>query len=335
MSDLAFLQAVHVDGAHFPPHRDAPEMFRAAGVEFVWAPCRTGEDLLENTRRAHAVLTCGVRLGASVISRMEKCRVIARYGAGTDAIDLDAATQSGIVVVNTPHYSVDEVSNHTLTLMLSLARHLKFLDQAVSRGEWSLRRERPIRRLRGSTLGVIGLGNIGSAVASKAKALGMRVITLDRVTSEVASRHGFERVGFDELLRRSDVVSLHVQLTDATRRLIGARELALMKQTAILINTARGPVVDEGALIAALREKVITGAGLDVFDPEPPCSDNPLLQMDNVICTPHTASHSVEALEDQHMGAIQQVLDVLAGRQPEHAVNPSVCLKVSPNRERS
>ncbi len=280
------------------------------------------EEVRDAVAGANGVLNCYAPMPAEVIRGLDRCVVIARYGIGVDTIDLDEATSKGIVVTNVPDYCIDEVSDHALALIMSLARGVTLLDRDVRSGSWTPSDARPIHRLRGRTLGLVGFGRIARALAAKVAPLGFRVITTDPFVPEEAVRKaGAEPRTLQELLATSDFVSIHAPLTADSRHLIGAAELALMKPDAILINTSRGPLVDVEALRAALADGRLGGAGLDVLEVEPPEADDPLLHRDDVIVTPHAAFYSEESLEELQRKAVEQVIEALAGRTPPYAVN--------------
>jgi D-3-phosphoglycerate dehydrogenase len=260
-----------------------------------------------------------------VIGQLQRCRVIARFGIGVDMIDLDAATDRGILVCNTARYCLDEVSNHAIGFLLVLNRHLFADADAVRSGGWIRSDGRPPRRLAGQRLGLVGLGNIGRLVASKARAFGLDVIAYDPYLQEQQSRvDGIPLVELGELVASADYVSVHCPLNASTRHLLGRRELALMKPTAYLINTARGPIVDQVALAEALTHGELAGAALDVFDVEPLPADDPLRGLDNVILTPHSASWSVESTAECRRTAVEHVVTVLRGGIPADLVNRAV-----------
>jgi D-3-phosphoglycerate dehydrogenase len=245
--------------------------------------------------------------------------LIAIVGTGTDNIDLDAADRYGVAVCNTPGANARSVAEHAIALMLAVAKHIPLADREMRAGDW---RHHLGLELEGKTLGVVGLGNIGSRVARMGNALGMRVVAWSFTRDEArASAAGAQLVEIDDLLRQSDAVSLHVPATLESRGMIGARELALMKPSAILINTARGALVDEAALIEALRAAHLGGAGLDVYVEEPLPSNSPLLSLDNVVLTPHAAWVTDEAQERLIQQPIDNVLAFLAGN-PRNIVNP-------------
>ena len=252
----------------------------------------------------------------ALINTLTACLVIARYGVGVDMVDIDAATEMGIPVANVPHYCIDEVSSQTVGFVLDLNRRTLALAAHVRAGRWGAASPvTPPSRLRGQVLGVVGFGAIGSEVARKAQALGLEIVAYDPFA--VADRHpGISFVSLTQLLAQSDYVSLHCPLTDSTRGLIGTAELAQMKPSAYLLNLSRGPVVDQSALTHALRTGVIQGAALDVLATEPPDPTDPLLQLDNVIVTPHIASWSIEAGIELRREVAQSVVDALQGREP-------------------
>ncbi len=245
---------------------------------------------------------------------------------GVDSIDIPAATARHIFVANVPDYCVDEVSNHAIALMLDLSRRVTWLDRTVRRGEWSYHPERPSSRLWGKNLGIIGLGRIGRAVARKMQPFGVRLLTYDPyISPQDAEPLGVVILAsLTELLRQSDYVSIHVPLTNETRHMISYHELQMMKPTAFIVNTSRGPVIDEEALVWALREGRIAGAGLDVREQEPMKRDDPLTMMENVILTPHVAFYSLESIEEMKLEAARAIVQVLQGGRPRSLANPEV-----------
>ncbi|HEX5015593.1 MAG TPA: phosphoglycerate dehydrogenase [Candidatus Limnocylindrales bacterium] len=261
-----------------------------------------------------------VQVDAGIVGAGTKLQVIGRAGVGVDNVDLEAATRAGITVVNAPTGNTIAAAEHTLALLYGVARKIAAADASVRRGEWK-RSQFTGLELRGRTLGIVGLGKIGQAIAARARAMEMPVVAADPyVTAEHAQHHGVELVSFEELLTRSDVVSVHVPLTRATRGLIGAEELAQMRPGAILLNVARGGVVDEAAVAAALKAGRLAGAGVDVFENEPPAG-SPLLDAPNTVLTPHLGASTAEAQVAVAEEVADQVLDVLAGRSARYAVN--------------
>jgi len=266
------------------------------------------------------IVRSGTQVTAQVIQAADRLAVIGRAGTGVDNIDLEAATLRGIVVVNVPNSNAVSVAEHTIALLLALARHLPQADASLRARQWSRQELRGIE-VRGKTLGIVGLGRIGSAVARRAQGLEMEVIAHDPfVAVDYAARQGVTLVSLEELLQESDFVSLHVPLTELTRGMIGAGELSMMRPTACLVNCARGRIVDEGALCAALEAGNLAGAALDVFAEEP-LADSPLLRNDRVILTPHLAATTDEAQQQAAQEIVRQVVEVLRGQAPRYPVN--------------
>ena len=266
------------------------------------------------------IVRSGVQVDADLIAAGTRLAVIGRAGVGVDNVDLDAATRAGIVVVNAPTGNTIAAAEHTLALLYGVARKIAPADASLRRGEWK-RAQFTGLELRGRTLGIVGLGKIGQAIAVRARAMEMTVLGVDPfVTAEAAANHGVELVGFDEMLARSDVVTVHVPLTRGTRGLIGRDAIAKLKPGSIVLNVARGGVLDEAAVAEALRSGHLGGAGIDVFEQEPP-TDSPLLDAPNTLLTPHLGASTAEAqvLVSEEVAA--QVLDVLAGRSARYAVN--------------
>jgi D-3-phosphoglycerate dehydrogenase / 2-oxoglutarate reductase len=284
-------------------------------------PDPVGEQLSD----ADAVLVTVQEIADHLLAAMPACKIIARVGTGLDSIDLDAAARRGILVTNVADYSVDEVSTHAITLLLACARRLpQYLDLVRARG-WDSTGAGTIRRLRGQTLGLAGFGRIGQATAVKALGLGLRVLVCDpfRPAEEIAAA-GAEPASWLALLAESDYLSLHVPLTPQSQHLIDADALAVMKSSAVLINTARGGLVDEAALAAAIRAGGIAGAALDVLAQEPPRDDHPLLQDERVLITPHTGWYSQEAQRDVVVRACEDVQRVLSGQPARSPANVPV-----------
>jgi D-3-phosphoglycerate dehydrogenase len=261
---------------------------------------------------------------AEVMSKMPKCRIIARYGIGVDTIDLDAATKAGIIVTNNPTYCIEEVAEQTMALILSAARKIAFYDRMVRGGGWAVPPGKPMFRLVGRTLGLVGFGNIARQVAVRAAAFGIKILYIDPFVKEGQYAVPGKSVDLDTLLRESDFVSLHPPLTPQTRKMIGEEALGKMKRTALLVNCARGPVVDTDALVRALDAGKIAGCALDTTDPEPLPDPHPLRGRDNVIITPHTAWYSEQAMAGLQAGAPGEVRRVLSGEWPLNVVNPAV-----------
>jgi D-3-phosphoglycerate dehydrogenase len=309
----------------FPSLEPEQRVLTPLGVELRPAQCKSEEEIIELTQEADAVLNCYAKMTVRVIEKLDRCKIIARYGIGVDNVDLPAATRAGILVTNVPDYCIDEVSDHALALFLSLARQIVAADGAVKGGAWDVVAHGGIRRLRGQTLGILGFGKIAKALASKVQPLGMKVLVYDPyLEPELISRHGAEAASLDSLLAESDAISIHVPLSPETDNLIGQRELARMKSTAFLINTSRGGIVDEQALAIAIKEGRLSGAALDVLTIEPPPPDHPLRQAPNVILTPHLAFYSRESVIELQTKAAEEVARALTGELPRSPVNREV-----------
>ncbi len=259
-----------------------------------------------------------------VMAKMPKCRIIARYGIGVDTIDLEAATRAGIIVTNNPTYCVEEVAEHTLALLLACARKIAFYDRMVRAGKWEVPPGKPIYRLAGRTLGLVGFGNIARQVAVRAAAFGMRVLYADPFIKEGQFDTPGKKVELVALLAESDFVSLHPPLTPDTRKMMNDAAFSKMKPSAFLVNCARGPVVDTEALVRALDAKKIAGCALDTTDPEPLPDPHPLRARENVIVAPHVAWYSEQAMAGLQAGAPGEVRRVLSGEWPLNVVNRAV-----------
>jgi D-3-phosphoglycerate dehydrogenase len=297
----------------------------AIKAEFVAAQCRTPEEVIELCRDADAVITEYYKpLDRHVISQMQRCQVIVRTGIGFDTVDLDAATDHGIYVVNVPAYSLDEVSDHALALLLTCVRKVPLLDHAVKRGVWDFKIAQPIPRLRGQTLGIVGYGRIGQKLQPKATALGLNVIACDPYNDPQAPPKNVPSVSFTTLLNESDYVSIHTPLTPETRGMFDEPALRQMKPTAYLINTARGPIVRLEALYQALSQGWISGAGMDVLETEPIDPLHPILKLDNFVVTPHCAWYSEGAKEELLRTVGEEVVRTLQGHRPLSVVNHAV-----------
>ncbi|MFI4933943.1 MAG: C-terminal binding protein [Caulobacterales bacterium] len=283
-----------------------------------------------------AIITSwGLRIDRQVVESLKRCVVIGVGSVGVDMVDVDAATAAGIVVTNVPDVFIEEVADHAMMLLLDVARLTTTMARMAREGEWY--QARPILsripRLLGQTLGLYAFGNVARCTARRAQAFGLRVIAYDPYVSELEiTAAGVEPVGFGELLERSDYLSIHAPHNEETEHAIGAAALARMKPTAIIINTARGPLIDEAALIEALQTGVIAGAGLDVLEQEPPSNNNPLLTMENVLVTPHVASATTRMRPETRRRVGREVALVLRGRWPMSCVNPTVLPRVALER---
>lgn len=306
----------------FPDTQVERDVLSVIDAEVIQVDGLASPESLEPLRDADALMVTLQPVPAATIARMERCRIISRVGTGTDAVDLEAASERGIWVTNVPDYAMDEVSTHTIALLLAHARQLPRTLDLTSNGVWDASRVPPVRRLAGQTLGLLGFGRIGRAVAAKGRGLGLRVVIHDPyIDPAAAEAEGGQAVDLETLLRVSDYVSLHTPLTEGARNIIGAEALGLMKPTAFLINTARGGLIDLDALLTAVRAGKIAGAALDVLPEEPPPSDHRLLREERVMLTPHVAWYSEEARRDMRMRGAEEVVRVLQGEAPRSPVN--------------
>ena len=268
------------------------------------------------------MLVTYANITSEIINELENCQVIGRFGIGVDNVDLDRATEAGIQVCYVPDYCLDEVSDHAMSLLLSLARKISFGNHQVQSLSWKAKSVAPIWRIRDRILGLYGFGKIPQALVAKAQAFSLKVIAHDPyITPELADKLGVELVSFESLLKQSDYISIHAPLTPKTQHAFNTDAFLQMKPEALLINTARGALVDEQALASALDKGQLAGAALDVMETEPPLDDSPLLKRDNVILTPHTAFYSEEALLELQTKATEDVVRVLLGDQPRYPIN--------------
>jgi D-3-phosphoglycerate dehydrogenase len=313
---------VGVSDSVFPNLDPAREVLARIGAELHLAKEPTAESILSVASDADALLATYAKITADMIPKMKKCRIISRFGIGVDNVDIPAASKAGIVVTRVPDYCIDEVSDHTLALLLALVRKIPSSNARTHAGRWEMPAVVPIHRLRGSILGLVGFGRIPQLVAPKAQAFGIKVVAYDPyIDRDAFARARVEKVEFDELLKVSDYISIHSPLVPETRHLFNADVFRRMKPTAYLVNTARGPIIDEAALAQALDAKQLAGAGLDVLSQEPP-NGSPLFGRDNVILTPHTSFYSVESLVDLQVKAADEIVRVFNGEMPRNPVNP-------------
>ena len=312
------------------PAVEETEEITGIGAELISVDSGSEDETIAKAKAADAIITTGARISRHVLDNLPNLQVVVRYGVGFDTIDVEAATDNQVLVVNIPDYCYEEVSNHTIALFLACARKLAILNNLTSQGKWAHAGSSlaPMGPISGQTFGVVGCGNIGRAVAKKASCFGVEMLGYDPYLEEkVATSAGIRLVSLSDLLKRSDYVSLHTPLTEETRHMIGEQQLRLMKPTAYLINTSRGPVVDEEMLIKALREKWIAGAGIDVLEKEPPAPSNPLLAMENVIVTPHVAYYSDDSVVRMRRSVGREAARVLSGKWPKNLVNKGVIPK--------
>ncbi len=307
-------------------HTDTIEELDKVGAELALLPRLEDEDeIIAQTADADALIVVESPITRKVLSSYSRCKAVLRTGVGFDCIDVPAASNAGIAVINVPDLWTREVANQAMTLLLAANRKLLEQEASVREDRWTPRISAPVGSLHGETVGVVGLGRIGSAFARRIAAFEVELIAYDPFISEEAfAAVGAQSVSFDELLTRSDYISVHTPLDEGTHHLINADALSKMKPTAILINTSRGPVVDEAALIDALQSGELLAAGLDVLEQEPPDADNPLLTMPNTVLTPHAAHYSELSMSLRPRRYGVEIAAVLDGRRPMNLVNPQV-----------
>lgn len=312
---------IAVTDSPFPSLDPAKAALARIDPEVRLAKTSSADDILAVARDADAILVTYAKLPGELLRQLRRCKAIGRFGLGVDNIDIAAAIELGITVTYVPDYCMQEVSDHALALLLALARKIAQSNALVQAGRWEISTLAPIHRLSGRVLGLVGFGNIPRALAPKAKVLGLRVVAHDPYAAQhVLADAGVESVSFDRLLEISDFVSVHAPLTPNTRGMFNAEAFGKMKTGALLINTARGPLVDEAALVAALDSGRLAGAALDVVAVEPLPKDSRLIGRDNVILTPHTAFYSVEALNELQTKCAADVARVLSGEPPVYPV---------------
>lgn len=315
----------------FPMKEELEELNKVSAgiIEANWF---TEDDIIKAARDADAILTDAAKMTRRVMNSLTKCRVIVSYGIGYDHIDVEAATDNGILVVNVPDFCLEEVSNHAIALLLICAKKLIFMNDGTKSGHWNecKQAQAPTGSIFGQTLGLVGCGNIGRMTARKAQCFGLRVLGYDPyVDKSLVAEYGINLVSLPRLLKEADYISVHTLLKKETWHLIGEKEFRQMKPSAFFINTSRGSVVDEAALIKALQGRWIAGAGLDVFEKEPVDSNNPLLKMDNVVVSPHSAYYSDASSKRLLTSVGKEAARVLSGKWPKNVVNKTVKPKVN------
>jgi D-3-phosphoglycerate dehydrogenase len=314
---------VAVADSVFPNLDPATAVVSRIGATLQLAAEPTPAAIMAIAKDADAILVTYAKITAEMIQQLTKCRIISRFGIGVDNVDIPEATKKNIVVTKVPDYCIDEVSDHTMALLLAVVRKIPLINAQVHAGTWRMPNVVPIHRLRGSTIGLMGFGRIPQLVVPKAQSFGMKVIAYDPfVPKDVFTKLGVESVDFPTLLETSDYVSIHSPLVPETRGIFNADAFRQMKKTAYVVNTARGPIIDEAALAAALDAGEIAGAALDVMSQEPPGASHPLYGRPNVIITPHTSFYSEESLVELQTKAAEEVVAVLSGKAPRNPVNP-------------
>jgi D-3-phosphoglycerate dehydrogenase len=305
----------------FPSLDPAKGELKHLDPEYRMSKSVAADDILAVARDADAILVTYAKLTRDIFKELTRCKSVGRFGMGVDNIDLNAAAEFGVTVTYVPDYGVREVSDHAMALLLALVRKIPLSNTLVQSGRWEMPAVVPIGRIEGRVLGIMGFGLIGRALAPKARAFGMRVLAHDPfVSADAMKAAGVEGVSFDDLLRLSDYISVHAPLVPATRGIFNAENFAKMKRGALLVNTARGPLVDEPSLLAALDSGQLAGAALDVVTTEPLPKDSPLIGRDNLILTPHTAFYSIESLNDLQTKCARDVASVLEGKPPVYPI---------------
>lgn len=313
---------VAVTDSVFPNLEPAKQALSELHARVKLADAPTPEAILAVAREADGLLVTYAKVPASVIEQLTRCKIIARFGIGVDNVDIDAATRAGILVTNVPEYCEDEVSDHAMAMLLALIRKIPFASRRAHAGKWEMPAVVPIHRLRGRVLGLAGFGKIPKLVAVKAQAFGLQVQTYDPyLTAETTAKFNVKLVTLPELLSTSDYISVHTPLTPETNKMFNADAFRQMKRGALLVNTARGPLVDVEALVDALDAGQLAGAALDVLPQEPPVPGLRLLERDDVILTPHIGFYSEESMVDLQTKAAEQVALVLSGKEPRYPVN--------------
>jgi D-3-phosphoglycerate dehydrogenase / 2-oxoglutarate reductase len=305
----------------FPTVDVEREIFSRSGGNLEILPDSSPETIRAEAADADAILTTYAAIDAETVAALKSCKVIARYGIGVDNIDLEAARSAGITVTNVPDYCVEEVADHTIALLLAVWRKIVTGNQVVRNDGWGIAQLRPVRRLRGTQLGMIGFGHIGRAVAARATTFGLELRVFDPYIDDAAlAGTGVQRIEeLGELLSNSDIVTIHAPLTSGTKGLIDAEAIDKLKDGAVLINTSRGPIVDTKSVAVALETRKLSGAGLDVFDEEPP--DTALLSsLETLVATPHAAFYSDEAIAESQTKAATSIVTVLSGGEPDYRV---------------
>ncbi|WP_240510155.1 C-terminal binding protein [Virgibacillus profundi] len=296
-------------------------VFESVGAKLEIAQCRTEDEVIEASLGATGLINSEIPITRKIIESLPELKVIAKYSIGVDNIDVEAATENNVFVANVPDYCQEEVSNHALALIMTLTRKIVSLNQSVKQGKWSFHEGVPLHRFSTQTVGLISYGSIARNLSKKLTAIGFKVIAYDPYYQSANQETNVELVSLEELMGRSDVISIHSPLIKETYHLVNKEVLELAKPGAIIINTGRGSVINEADLINALKTGEISGAGLDVLEQEPMDVSNPLLSMENVILTPHIAFYTEESIQELKRKTALNIVDVLQGGKPRYLVN--------------
>jgi D-3-phosphoglycerate dehydrogenase / 2-oxoglutarate reductase len=300
-------------------------IFSPLGIRLTAAQCRTQTDIIKIAAQADAVNAIYSPITQPVVEALAKCKIISMSASGCDTIDIDSVTDAGILLVNCPDYCIEEVADHTMAMLLSCARGIFLFDRRLKENIWDYRSAGNLDRIRNATLGLVGFGRVARAVAKRAAVFGMKILATDPNTSASAPQGlKVDMTPLEELLSSADYVAVHTPLTKTTKHLISQNEFRCMKNSAFILNTSQGGVIDEQALYNALIDGTIRGAAIDVLEKEPPDFNTPLLNLDNVLVTPHAAFYSKDALEEVRTRSANAIVDVFNGILPDHIVNKDV-----------
>jgi len=300
------------------------EILAEINAEVFVGHCKTEEDVIKICSNMDGLLVSYVPIGKKVIKNLHKCKVIVKYAVGANNIDLVTATQKGIYVANVPNYCIEEVSTHTVALLLNLVRNILVYDKSIKKGSWNPLIGDPIFRIKNKVLGIIGFGHIGKRVVEKIRPFGLNILIYDPlVNNKLISKYGAEKVELKTLLHQSDYISLHCPLNKSTKHLIDFKEIEIMKKGVFIVNASRGEIINQKALYKAIKDEKIAGAALDVLEKDPPLLTD-IMNTDKIIYTPHVAWNSVEAETELRKSAAQEVKRVLEGGKPLNIVNKKV-----------
>lgn len=322
---MARFKVVMTDDRH-KTYDEEKNVLMSIGADVIIANCTTVQEVIKNCKDADGIMVNLAPMPAEAITQLEKCKVIARYGVGFDNVDVAACTQKGIYLTNVPDYCAEEVSDQALALLMACARKVARRDAQVRAGQWNIGKADPIYRIAGKTFTFLGFGMIGRCLHRKIKGFGFsRILVYDPyIDAETIKSMGAEKVNWEEALKNADYISIHMPLNDKTRGIINASAFRMMKPTAIIVNTSRGPVIDEKALIDALTKGQINSAGLDVHCKEPLDKDSPFLKIENCVLSDHVGWYSEEAISELKKKVAENVKDVLLSGKPKYPVNKLV-----------
>lgn len=299
------------------------EIFEDKDIDLIITSSKTTEDLISHCKDADAILCTSAPFTKEVIDNIPNCKIISKYTVGVDNVNIEACTDAKIWVSNVPDYGDEEVSDHAIALWLACARKIARRDAQVRNGMWNVAQADPIYRIQGKTFGILGFGAIARSMAKKLQSFRLgKILAYDPyVSADVMALHNVIKAEWKDIISQSDYISVNIPLTDNTRGMIGANEFNMMKNTAILINTGRGAVIDEKALIDALQNHKINSAGLDVFEHEPLTEESPFLKLENTVLTDHSAWYSEESIVEMKTKACRNILEVFEGKQPIYPLN--------------